>query len=461
MPFPFRATVLAAALATLLPAAAAIDLNARVPVGPQVKVGKLANGLTYYIRQNAKPEHRVELRLVVKAGSVLEDDDQQGLAHMVEHLAFNGSTHFKKQELVSYLQSIGVKFGADLNAYTSLDETVYMLPVPTDRKENVEKAFTVLEDWAHGVTLNADDIDKERAIVLEEARLRKGAPQRMQQALMPKLFNGSRYALREPIGKEDVIRTAQPEALRRFYRDWYRPDLMAVVVVGDIAPAEAERLVKAHFAGLKNPSTERARTWADIAPRAATEAFVFADDEMPINTVTLHYPVRLEPESGTYAGYRDKTVQALFAIMLNQRFAELAQQGNAPWLFAGGRRQSAQSPPQGLYGDRRPGCRRPGPGAQGAARGRTAAGAPVRFHGGGAGTCAQDLAEQDGRVLQGAQHHRFGRLCRRIHPQFPDRRNHAWASRPSSAWSRSCCRPSAWTTSTRPHARHSRRTPAG
>jgi zinc protease len=336
MPFPFRATVLAAALATLLPAAAAIDLNARVPVGPQVKVGKLANGLTYYIRQNAKPEHRVELRLVVKAGSVLEDDDQQGLAHMVEHLAFNGSTHFKKQELVSYLQSIGVKFGADLNAYTSLDETVYMLPVPTDRKENVEKAFTVLEDWAHGVTLNADDIDKERAIVLEEARLRKGAPQRMQQALMPKLFNGSRYALREPIGKEDVIRTAQPEALRRFYRDWYRPDLMAVVVVGDIAPAEAERLVKAHFAGLKNPSTERARTWADIAPRAATEAFVFADDEMPINTVTLHYPVRLEPESGTYAGYRDKTVQALFAIMLNQRFAELAQQGNAPWLFAAG-----------------------------------------------------------------------------------------------------------------------------
>jgi zinc protease len=336
MPSLLRATVLAAALAPLLPAAAAIDLNARIPVGPQVKVGRLANGLTYYIQKNAKPEHRVELRLVVKAGSVLEDDDQQGLAHMVEHVAFNGSTHFRKQELVSYLQSIGVKFGADLNAYTGLDETVYILPVPTDRKENVEKAFTVLEDWAHGITLDADDIDKERAIVLEEARLRKGAPQRMQQALMPKLFNGSRYALREPIGKEDVIRTAKPEALRRFYRDWYRPDLMAVVIVGDIEPAEAERMVNAHFAGLKNPSKERARTWADIAPRAATEAFVFADDEMPMNTVTLHYPVRLEPESGTYAGYRDKTVQALFAIMLNQRLAELTQQGNAPWLFAVG-----------------------------------------------------------------------------------------------------------------------------
>ena len=306
MPFPFRATVLAAAaatlLATLLPAAAAVDLNARIPVGPQVKVGKLANGLTYYIQKNGKPEHRVELRLVVKAGSVLEDDDQQGLAHMVEHLAFNGSTHFKKQELVSYLQSIGVKFGADLNAYTGLDETVYMLPVPTDRKENVETAFTVLEDWAHGVTLAADDIDKERAIVLEEARLHKGAQERLRKALAPKLYNGSRYALREPIGKEDVIRTAQPDALRRFYRDWYRPDLMAVIVVGDIEPAEAERLVKAHFAGLANPPQPRPRTYADIPARTRTEAFVFADEEMPRSAVELNYPVRLEPDIGDVAG---------------------------------------------------------------------------------------------------------------------------------------------------------------
>jgi zinc protease len=336
MPSLFRATVLAAALATLLPASAAVDPDGPIPVGPQVKVGKLANGLTYYIQKNAKPEHRVELRLAVKAGSVLEDDDQQGLAHMVEHLAFNGSTHFRKQELVSYLQSIGVKFGADLNAYTGLDETVYMLPVPTDRKDNVETAFTVLEDWAHGVTLDAADIDKERAIVLEEARLRKGAPERMQKALAPKLFNGSRYALREPIGKEDVIRTAQPDALRRFYRDWYRPDLMAVVVVGDIDPAEAERLVKAHFGKLQNPANERARAYPDIAARTATEAFVFADDEMPLNTVTLHYPARLEPEPGTYRGYRNKTVNGLFSIMLNARLSELAQQPNPPWLFAAG-----------------------------------------------------------------------------------------------------------------------------
>jgi zinc protease len=335
MPSLFRATVLAAALAAALPATAAVDLGAQIPVGPQVKVGKLANGLTWYVQRNGKPEHRVELRLVVKAGSVLEDDDQQGLAHMVEHLAFNGSTHFKKQELISYLQSIGVKFGADVNAYTGLDETVYMLPVPTDRKDNVETAFTVLEDWAHGLTLNADDIDKERAIVLEEARLRKGAAERMQKALAPKLFNGSRYALREPIGKEDVIRNAKPDALRRFYHDWYRPDLMAVIVVGDIDPADAERLVKAHFGGLANPPHERVRAYPDIAARATTEAFVFADDEIPGNAVTIHYPVRFEPVTGTYGDYRNKVVNGLATLLLNLRLRELTQQANPPFLGAG------------------------------------------------------------------------------------------------------------------------------
>jgi zinc protease len=335
--FPlFRATALAAALATAFTAHAAVDLNAPIPVGPQVKVGKLANGLTYYIQQNAKPAHRVELRLAVKAGSVLEDDDQQGLAHMVEHLAFNGSTHFKKQELVDYLQSIGVKFGADLNAFTGMDETVYILPVPTDRKEYVDKAFTVLEDWAHGVTLAAEDIDKERAIILEEARLHKGAAERMQKALLPKLFNGSRYAQRLPIGKEDIIKTAQPEALRRFYHDWYRPDLMAVVVVGDIDPAEAERLVKAHFEQLKNPAHERPRTYPEVTARTATEAFVFTDDEMPMNTVALSYAARPEPETGTYGSYRNKTANILFSHMLNARLTEKSQQANAPWLFAAG-----------------------------------------------------------------------------------------------------------------------------
>jgi zinc protease len=330
----FRATVLAAALAAALPAVA-LDLDAKVPVGPQVKVGKLPNGLAYYIQRNGKPEQRLELRLVVKAGSVLEDDDQQGLAHMIEHLAFNGSTHFKKHELVSYLESIGVKVGADLNAYTRLDETVYMLPVPTSRKENVDMAFTVLEDWAHGMTLHADDVDKERPIVLEEARKNKGAQERLRTALAPKLYNGSRYALREPIGKEDVIRTAPADALRRFYRDWYRPDLMAVIVVGDIDPAEAEKQIKAHFAGLVNPPHERARTYASIAPFTTNDAFVFTDGEVPGSSLMLNYPIRHEPDPGTYRGYRDKIIDNLATMLLNQRLGELTQQAHPPFLGAG------------------------------------------------------------------------------------------------------------------------------
>ena len=249
-------------------ASAALNLDAPLPVGHQVKVGKLDNGLRYYIQQNRKPEHKLELRLVVKAGSILEDEDQLGLAHFTEHMAFNGSRHFKKHELVSYLQSIGVKFGADLNAYTSFDETVYVLPVPAERKEDLEKAFLVLEDWAHGLTLNDADIDKERDIVLEELRLGKGAGDRMQKVLMPKMFNGSRYAERLPIGKEATLRSFKPEALRRFYRDWYRPDLMAVVAVGDIDPAEAEKLIQRHFAHLKNPDQPRPRVATDIRPRA-------------------------------------------------------------------------------------------------------------------------------------------------------------------------------------------------
>ena len=208
----FRAALVSTALSSLLAAAPAIavqatsatsaapvtitsaKLDAVLPVGPQVKVGKLANGLTYYIQKNTKPARKLELRLVVKAGSILEDEDQQGLAHFTEHMAFNGSTNFKKHELVSWLQSIGVKFGADLNAYTSFDETVYILPIPTDRKEDIDKGFLVLQDWAGGLSMRDADIDKERDIILEELRLGKGAGDRMNKVLMPKIFNGSRYA---------------------------------------------------------------------------------------------------------------------------------------------------------------------------------------------------------------------------------------------------------------------------
>ncbi|MFL6674591.1 MAG: M16 family metallopeptidase [Massilia sp.] len=332
--FVRTACLAAVLLAQSLAAHATLKLDAPMPVGPRVKVGKLANGLTWYIQRNGKPEQKLELRLVVKAGSILEDDDQQGLAHFTEHMAFNGSTHFRKHELVNYLQSIGVKFGADLNAYTSFDQTVYILPIPTERKEDVDKAFTVLEDWAHGVTFDADAIDKERDIVLEELRLGKGAADRMSKVLMPKIYNGSRYAQRLPIGKEEILRGFRPETLRRFYRDWYRPDLMAVVVVGDIDPARAEALVKAHFGKLKNPVRERPRAYAPIAARAATEAVIVTDKEATTNSLLIRYPVQPVREAGTVRAYREELVEALFTGMLNQRLQELSQLPAPPFIGA-------------------------------------------------------------------------------------------------------------------------------
>jgi zinc protease len=306
-----------------------------LPVAPYVKVGKLPNGLTYYIQNNGKPAKRLELRLVVKAGSILEDPDQLGLAHFTEHMAFNGSTHFKRHELVSYLQSIGVKFGRDLNAYTSFDQTVYMLPIPTDSKEAVEKGFLVLEDWAHGITFNEADIESERGIVLEELRMGKGANDRMNQILYPKLFNGSRYAERLPIGKADVLRTFRPETIRRFYRDWYRPDLMAVMVVGDIDPLEAEKLVKAHFGKLTNPDSPRPRDYAAIPERKEDEGLVVTDREAPADVLYIRYPIVPHPEDVTYGGYRRDLIEKLYGAMLSQRIMELTQQADPPFIQGG------------------------------------------------------------------------------------------------------------------------------
>ncbi len=317
-----------------LGAQAQLRLDDPLPVSPRVKVGKLPNGLTYYLRQNAKPANKVELRLVVKAGSILEDDDQQGMAHFVEHMAFNGTANFKKHELVSYLESIGVRFGADLNAYTSFDETVYILPIPSTKPANVTQGFRVLRDWAEGVTMNGRDIDQERPVVLEELRLGKGARDRMDKVLLPKIFNGSRYAQRLPIGQEAIIKHGTHAALRRFYKDWYRPDLMAVVVVGDIDTAQAERLVKLHFAGLRNPAKPRPRFEAEISPRGATEAVVITDKEANGNSLLIRYPVRPTKESATIGGYRDDLVQSLFTAMLGERLQELTQLANPPFMSA-------------------------------------------------------------------------------------------------------------------------------
>src|SRR5256712_5390182 len=260
----FLILFIAAVSLAAAPAQVPPSLSDRIPAEREITIGQLPNGVRYYVRANRKPEKRGELRLVVKAGSVLETDDQQGLAHFVEHMAFNGTQHFPKDSIVSFIESLGMRFGADLNAYTSFDETVYMLQVPTDKPEVMDKALLVLEDWAHNVSFDNAEIDKERGVVMEEWRLRRGAGARTTDKLFPILLKGSRYADRIPIGKTEILQNFKPETLKKFYADWYRPDLIAVVAVGDFDKTAVENLIKSHFSGLQNPPTPRPRPEFDI-----------------------------------------------------------------------------------------------------------------------------------------------------------------------------------------------------
>lgn len=310
------------------------NLNDSLPVDPHVKIGKLSNGLTYYIRENKKPAQKVELRLVVNAGSILETDKQQGLAHLMEHMAFNGTTHFKKNEIISFLQSIGVGFGNDLNAYTSFDETVYILPIPTDKPGNIEKGFQILEDWAHNVTNKSEDIDAERPIVLEEARLGKGAQDRINKQIYPYLFANSLYANRLPIGIDSIVRHAPYSELRSFYKDWYRPDLMAVIVVGDIEPSKAEALIKKYFGENKNPENQKPRTYAAVPPYKENVAKVVTDKEATNYAYQVHYSMYKSEPVETLGEYKHDLVKNIFADLLNQRLRELTQQENPPFIYA-------------------------------------------------------------------------------------------------------------------------------
>lgn len=306
----------------------------KLPQDKAVITGELKNGIKYYIRQNSKPENRVEFRLALNAGSILEDEDQQGLAHFIEHMCFNGSEDFDKNELISYLEKSGVDFGADLNAYTSFDETVYMFQMPSDRQGLVDSGFIVLENWAHKVSFENEEIDKERGVVKEEWRLGLGAQDRMMKIYIPILFDGSQYANRLPIGKMDIIDTAHYDVVKRFYNDWYRPDLMAVVVVGDIDPAYAEKQIKKHFGKIKNPKEERPRTEFNIPDNEKPLVAIATDPEATMNMAVLlfkHKKVITE----TNADYREKLLLDLYVQMMNARFFEITQKPDAPIIYSG------------------------------------------------------------------------------------------------------------------------------
>lgn len=304
-----------------------------IPMDPAVRVGRLPNGLRYYIRKNARPQNRVELRLVVNAGSIVEDDDQRGMAHFVEHMMFNGTRRFKKNDIVAYLESIGVRFGADLNASTGFDETVYILPVPTDKPGLLERSFDVLEDWASGALFDSLEVVAERGVVLEEWRGGLGADSRIRDQQLPVIFRGSRYADRLPIGLPEVLRSTNPSPLKRFYRDWYRPNLMAVVAVGDVDPVRVERLIRQRFARLQGPARPRARTGYPVPPNLEPLVSIATDPEEQVTSIGVLYKHAPRP-TRTRADYRRSLVEELYNTIFNERLGELARRGDAPFSVA-------------------------------------------------------------------------------------------------------------------------------
>lgn len=304
------------------------------PVDPNIITGKLPNGLTYYIRNNHVPKNTAELLLVNKVGSVLETDAQRGMANFIGNMALGGSRDFPKSAMADYLQKHHIKFRADSNVYTSYDETVYRISVPTDTVQVFEKGFNILANWAGHLTFNDPAAISSVQVSLAEAAHLGGrnAKERLQQQTLPVLLNNSRYALRPPIGKEEAIKSFTAASVKSFYTDWYRPDLQAIIAVGDFDPKQVEALIKANFSALKNPAPEKPRTQYTVAPTPGTVVKYATDKEFPY---TLAQIIVKHPQAGvkTPADFLQHVRTGLFNQMLYSRIAEVSQQANSPFLL--------------------------------------------------------------------------------------------------------------------------------
>jgi zinc protease len=303
-----------------------------IPVDTAILMGEFSNGLTYYILENRKPENRAQLWLVVNAGSVLEDEDQLGLAHFTEHMAFNGTKNFAKQEIINYLESIGMKFGPEINAYTGFDETVYMLQLPTDSAELIEKGFQILADWAQHVSFEPEEVDKERGVVIEEWRLGRGANMRLLDKQLPGILKDSRYANRLPIGKVEVIENFDHQSLKRFYTDWYRPDLMAVIAVGDFDAVDIQDYLGEYFEKIPAVAEPREREVFTVPDHEETVFAIATDPEATNSSLAVYYKMEAQPEK-TIGDYRRMLMEQIFSRMLNVRLYELVNQSDPPFLF--------------------------------------------------------------------------------------------------------------------------------
>ncbi|MCQ2278945.1 MAG: insulinase family protein [Bacteroidales bacterium] len=315
--------------------AAKSDLTAKVPLDKKVRYGHLDNGFTYYIRANKKPENRVQFRLVTNAGSILEDEDQLGLAHFCEHMAFNGTQYFKGNQMISKLQENGIEFGLGINAYTGFDQTVYYVELPSDKADMIEMGFKILDGWAGKLLFAPEEIESERGVILEEWRGGLGADERLRKATWPILLNKSKYAERLPIGTEEVLRTFDRKTITRFYNDWYRPDLQALVIVGDIDVDQMEAKIKSYFSGYAKRENPRKREEFSIPGNVEPLIAIATDKEATSTTLELFWKHK-KAHSGTVGDYRQGLVRSLANSMLNGRFSDICEKATAPMTYAGG-----------------------------------------------------------------------------------------------------------------------------
>ena len=306
-----------------------------IPTDPDVKIGKLDNGLTYYIRHNAWPEQRAEFYIAQRVGSIQENDDQRGLAHFLEHMCFNGTENFKGNDIVKWCETIGVKFGRDLNAYTSIDQTVYNISnVPTTREGIVDSCLLILHDWADGLLLEAEEIDKERGVIHEEWRMRTSAQMRMLERDLPRLYPNSKYGYRMPIGLMEIIDNFKPEVLRAYYEKWYRPDNQAIIVVGDVDVNQVEQKIKNLFGSIKMPANPAAVVAENVPDNKEAIIVVDKDKEMQYSIVELMFksdPIPDEIKENMQYLVINYMKNACLG-MLNDRLAELAQKADCPYL---------------------------------------------------------------------------------------------------------------------------------
>ena len=314
----------------------ALEYNPNTPLklDPEIAAGQLDNGLTYYVYENDEPEDVAYLRLVIRAGSLQEDEDQQGLAHFVEHMAFNGSANFDSGEIINFFESIGMEYGPHLNASTGYDETIYYLKIPTDNPAHIKKSMLVLADFAGEVSFKEQAFENERKVVVEEWRASLGSSERQLEKLIQISFENSKYALRNPIGKVDLIKTFDPQRARDFYYEWYRPELMAVIAIGDFEKENIVSLIKEHFSSLINPTQGRPREVYSV-PLTTKDSVHFVTDTEETTTllqVLFNHKAKLFRTQGDF---RDYVVRDIYLYLLNQRLSEIALQKDPPFVAAG------------------------------------------------------------------------------------------------------------------------------